>query len=74
VLAFSVAKVSKTFKRVNGNPSRVLRACADQLAGVLKDILNLSLSQSVVPSCVKMYTTVPVSKKAKVTEQNYLSS
>jgi hypothetical protein len=41
-LSFSVANVSKTFKRVNprktagpdGITSRVLRACADQLAGV----------------------------------------
>jgi hypothetical protein len=58
--------VNKTFKRVNprkatgpdGIPSRVLRACADQLAGVFTDILNQysSLSQSVVPTCFKMAT------------------
>ena len=50
-LWISVADVSKTFKRVNtrkapapdGNSGRVLRACADQLAGVIKDIFNLSL-------------------------------
>ena len=41
-LSFTVANVSKTFKRVNplkaagpdGIPGHVLRACADQLAGV----------------------------------------
>ena len=68
--------MSKTFKRVNprkaagpdGISSRVLRACADQLAGVFTDIFNLSLSQSAVPTCFKMSTIVPVPKKAKVTE------
>jgi hypothetical protein len=38
----------------------------EQLAGVF----NLSLSQSAVPTCFKMATTVPVPKKAKVTELN----
>jgi hypothetical protein len=73
-----VADVSKTFKCVNprtdagpdGIPSHVLRACADQLAGVFMDIFNLSLSQSVVPKHFKMSTIVPVPKKAKVTELN----
>ena len=54
VLSFTAANVSKTFKCVNprkaaspdGIPSRVLRACADQLAGVFTDIFNQSLSQS----------------------------
>ena len=77
-LSFSVADVSKTFKRVNphkaagpdGIPSRVLRACADKLAGVLTDIFNRSLSQSAVPTCFKMATIVPVPKKAKLTELN----
>jgi hypothetical protein len=70
--------MSKTFKCVNphkvagpdGIPSRVLRACADQLAGVFKDIFNPSLSQSAVPTCIKRATIVPVPKKAKVTELN----
>ena len=73
-----MANVSKTFKRVNprlaagpdGIPSRVLRACADQLARVFTDIFNQSLSQSAVPTRFKMATTVPVPKKAKVTELN----
>ena len=77
-LSFSIADVSKTFKRVNpckaagpdGINSRVLRTCADQLAGVFMDIFNLSLSQSAVPTCFKMATIVPVRKKAKVTERN----
>jgi hypothetical protein len=75
-LSFSVANVSKTFKRVDprkaagpdGIPSRVLRACTDQLAGVFMDIFNQSLSQSLVPTFFKMATIVPVPKKAKVPE------
>jgi hypothetical protein len=35
-------------------PGRVLRACADQLAGVFTDIFNQSLSQSAVPACFKI--------------------
>jgi hypothetical protein len=77
-LSFSVANVSKTFKRVNprkatgpdGIPSRILRTCADQLAGVFTDIFNPSLSQFAVPTCFKIATIVPVPKKAKVTELN----
>ncbi len=60
-LSLSVADVTQSFKRVNickavfpdGIPDRVLRACAFQLAGVFRDIFNLSLSLSVVPSCFK---------------------
>ena len=77
-VSFTGANVSKTFKCVNprkaagpgGIPSRVLRACADQLAGVFTDICIQSLSQSVVPTCFKMTTIVAVPKKAKVTELN----
>uniref|UniRef100_A0A8L0DJB6 Reverse transcriptase domain-containing protein n=1 Tax=Oncorhynchus mykiss TaxID=8022 RepID=A0A8L0DJB6_ONCMY len=77
-LSFTAADVRKTFKRVNhrkaagpdGIPSRALRACADQLAGVFTDIFHQSLSQSVVPTCFKRATIVPVPKKAKVTELN----
>jgi hypothetical protein len=77
-LSFSVADVSKIFKRVNPGkaaspdsvPSWVLRACPDQLDGVFTDIFNLSLSQSAVPTCFKMAAIVPVPKKAKVTELN----
>ena len=65
--------VSKTLKCVNprkaagpdGVPSRVLRACTDQLAGVFTHIFNPSLSQSAVPTCFKRATIVPVLKKAK---------
>jgi hypothetical protein len=75
VITFSSADVSKTFKQVNihkaigpdGLPGRVLRACADQLASVFTDIFNLSLSESVIPTCFKQTTIVPVPKNTKVT-------
>ncbi|KAI5608749.1 gastrula zinc finger protein XlCGF28.1-like, partial [Silurus asotus] len=63
--------VRRAFKRVNtrkaagpdGITGRVLKACADQLAPVFTEIFNLSLEQSVVPSCFKQSTIVPVPKK-----------
>ncbi|KAF7699141.1 hypothetical protein HF521_003883, partial [Silurus meridionalis] len=63
--------VRRAFKRVNtrkaagpdGITGRVRKACADQLAPVFTEIFNLSLEQSVVPSCFKQSTIVPVPKK-----------
>ncbi len=74
-LSLSVADVTRSFKRVNirkavgpdGIQGRVLKACAFQLAGVFTDIFNLSLSLSVVPSCFKKSTIVPIPKKNKIT-------
>ncbi len=74
-LSISVADVTRSFKRVNirktvgpdGIPGHVLRACTFQLAGVFTDIFNLSLSLSVVPSCFKKSTIVPIPKKNKIT-------
>ncbi len=51
----------------DGIPGRVLKACAFQLAGVFTVIFNLSLSLSVVPSCFKKSTIVPIPKKNKIT-------
>ncbi len=51
----------------DGIPGRLLRACAFQLAGVFTDILNLSLSLSVVPSCLEKSTIVPIPKKNVIT-------
>ena len=75
MITLSVADVSKTFKQVNihkaagpdGLPGRVLTACADQLASVFIDIFNLSLTESVKPTCFKQTTIVPVPTEAKVT-------
>ncbi|KAK1803853.1 hypothetical protein P4O66_003799 [Electrophorus voltai] len=58
------------FKRVNtrkavGLDSRVLKACADQLAPVFTDIFNLSLTLGIVPSGFKRSTIVPMPKKPR---------
>jgi hypothetical protein len=79
VIMLSVADVSKIFKQVNIHkaawpdelPGRVPRACADQLASVLTDIFNLSLSESVIPTCFKQATIFSVPKNTKVTCLNY---
>ena len=51
----------------DGLPARVLKACADQLSSVFTDIFNVSLTESVIPTCFKETTIVPVPKEAKVT-------
>ena len=71
VITLSAADVSKTFKQVNIHkaagpdrlPGHVPRAGADQLASVFTDLFNLSLSESVIPTCFKQTTIVPVPKK-----------
>ncbi|KAI5613979.1 gastrula zinc finger protein XlCGF28.1-like [Silurus asotus] len=68
--------VRRAFKRVNtrkaagpdGITGRVLKACADQLAPVFTEIFNVSLEQSVVPSCFKQSTIVPVPKKPQLND------
>ena len=75
VITLFAADVSKTFRQVNihlatgpdGLPGRVLRECADQLVSVFTDIFNLSLSESVIPTCFKQTTIVPVPNNTKVT-------
>ena len=54
-----------TFTRPKGQTGHVLRACADQLAGVFTDIFNMSLIESVIPTCFKQTTIVPVPKNTK---------
>ena len=72
-ITLSLADVSRTFKQVNkaagpdGLPGRVLRACGDQLAGVFTDIFNISLIESVIPTCFKQTTIVLVPKNTKAT-------
>ncbi|KAI3363046.1 hypothetical protein L3Q82_011704, partial [Scortum barcoo] len=67
--------VRRTLKRVRAPgpdniPGRVLRECADQLACVLTDIFNTSLSQAKVPLCFKTATIIPVHKKTHITSLN----
>jgi hypothetical protein len=56
-----------TFKHVNSHKARV----PDQLASVITDIFDLSLTLSVIPMCFKQTTIVPVPKNTKVTCSNY---
>ncbi|XDV11181.1 hypothetical protein PO909_000189 [Leuciscus waleckii] len=46
----------------DGVPGKVLRACADQLTGILTKIFNISLTRAIVPSCWKSTTIIPVPK------------
>jgi hypothetical protein len=79
VITLSAADISKTFKQVNihkdvgtdGLPECVLRACAGQLAGVFTDIFSMSLIESVIPTCFKQTTIVPVPRYTKATCLNY---
>ncbi|KAK3550137.1 hypothetical protein QTP86_021072 [Hemibagrus guttatus] len=48
-------------------PGRALRACATELAHVLTSIVNLSLSQSTVPTCFKTTTIALLPKKSPPT-------
>ncbi len=74
VLCLSAVDVRKTLSRINPRkaagpdniPGRVLKDCAAQLTDVLTDIFNTSLSQAVVPTCLKSTTIIPVPKKSPV--------
>ncbi len=60
-LCLPPADVRKTLSRINPRkaagpdniPGRVLKDCAEQLTDVLTDIFNTSLSQAVIPTCLK---------------------
>ena len=77
-LVLSEHDVRRVFKQVDTRKAagpdeiagRVLRACADQLAPVFTVIFNLSLAQSIIPTCFKKSTIIPIPKKAKPTCHN----
>ena len=54
----------------DGVPGKVLKACADQLTGVFTSIFNLSLSQAIIPSCLKASTIIPVPKQSAADSPN----
>ncbi len=74
VLCLFPADVRETLSRINPRkaagpdniPGHVLRDCAAQLTDVLTDIFNTSLSQAVVPTCLKSTSIIPVPKKSPV--------
>ncbi len=54
----------------DGVTGRVLRDCADQLADVFTDIFNQSLSQCLIPACLKSSTIIPLPKKTNASTPN----
>lgn len=65
------SRYQRTLARVNPRkaagpdniPGHVLRDCTGELAHVLNDILNISLSHATVPRCFKISTIVPIAEK-----------
>ncbi len=74
-ITLSEVDVQRELKRVNdrkaagpdGITGRVLRSCADQLAGLFTSIFNESLATSVVPTSFKKSVIIPVPKNSKPT-------
>ncbi len=72
-ITFSEDDVRRELRRVNvrkaagpdGITGRVLRPCADQLAGLFTSIFNESLATSVVPTSFKKSVIIPVPKNSK---------
>ena len=54
----------------DGIPGAVIKACADQLAGILTKIFNLSLAHATVPKCLKATIIVPIPKKPAIDSLN----
>ncbi len=73
LITVSEDEVWRELKRLNvrkaavpdGITQRVMRSCADQLAGLFTSILNESLATSVVPTSFKIYIIVPVPKNSE---------
>ncbi len=73
VITVSEDEVQRELKRVNiskaagpdGITGRVLRSCADQLAGLFTSIFNESLTTSVVPTYFKKSVIIHVPKNSK---------
>lgn len=77
-LTFEKADVRRMLRKLNARKAagpdniqgRVLKDCADQLAYVLTDIFNISLTYAIVPSCFKTATIIPVPKKHTIASLN----
>ncbi len=73
VFTVSEDEVRRELRRVNfrkaagpdGITGRVLRSCADQLAGLFTSIFNESLATSFVPTSFKKSVIIPVPKNSK---------
>lgn len=60
----------KKYAGPDGEPGKVLRACAYQLAPTFTRIFNLSLAQAVILPCLKSATIIPVQEKSPITSLN----
>lgn len=49
---------------------RVLKDCANHLAGVFTNIFNQSLAQSIIPDCLKLSAIISVPKKPNINSLN----
>ena len=72
MIMLSVAIVNETFQQININKSAGLgglpgRTQSMRGPSVYTDIFNLSLIESVIPTCFKQTTIIPVPKEEKVT-------
>ena len=73
VISLSEADVKKVFNQVNTHkaagpdsiPGRILGVCTEKKAGIFPVTFNLSLSQSVIPTCFKMPIIIPVPKNSE---------
>ncbi len=78
VITVSEDEVRRELKRVNARKAagpdvitgRVLRSCADQLAGLFTSIFNESLATSLVPTSFKKSVINPVPKNNKPSNLN----
>lgn len=78
ILMLEEHEVRRTLRAVNprkamgpdGVSGQMLRDCAGQLAGDFTKIFNQSLSQAVVPSCLKNSTIIPIPKKNTISSLN----
>ena len=54
----------------DGIPGAVIKACAEQLTGILTRLFNVSLKQATVPTCLKASTIIPIPKKPAINNLN----
>jgi len=47
-------------------PGAVVKACADQLTGILTKLFNLSLIHATIYTCLKASTIIPIPKKPAI--------
>ncbi|XP_058240310.1 uncharacterized protein C14orf93-like [Hemibagrus wyckioides] len=71
VLCLTTADMRKPMESswTSSIPGRVLRDCAEQLADVFTDIFSISLSNTIVPMCLKSTSIIPLPNKSPNSKQ-----